>query len=155
MSMPGPSLGCFPLHHPSQSFLESAQPAMRSLDDLQHRAMEEFSKVLSFFGEDSKMTTSEAFFGIFAEFMSKFEVSCIFQRQSEKGFLAAAASSKMDIFPTPNKFEAGARCRGGHSAVLPTSPDSLLFALSPQRALTDVQVGDSQRSPRMTSPLAW
>eukprot|EP00076_Gallus_gallus_P045457 XP_025010995.1 delphilin isoform X1 [Gallus gallus] len=78
------------------SFLESAQPAMRSLDDLQHRAMEEFSKVLSFFGEDSKMTTSEAFFGIFAEFMSKFE-----------------------------------------------------------RALTDVQVGDSQRSPRMTSPLAW
>ncbi|NXP72313.1 GRD2I protein, partial [Ramphastos sulfuratus] len=78
------------------SFLESAQPAVRSLDDLQHKAMEEFSKVLSFFGEDSKMTTSEAFFGIFAEFMSKFE-----------------------------------------------------------RALSDVQVGESQRSPRMTSPLAW
>ncbi|NXM31027.1 GRD2I protein, partial [Oxyruncus cristatus] len=78
------------------SFLESAQPAMRSLDDLQHKAMDEFSKVLSFFGEDSKMTTSEAFFGIFAEFMSKFE-----------------------------------------------------------RALSDVQVGESQRSPRMTSPLAW
>ncbi|XP_030916937.1 delphilin [Geospiza fortis] len=78
------------------TFLESAQPAMRSLDDLQHKAMEEFSKVLSFFGEDSKMTTSEAFFGIFAEFMSKFE-----------------------------------------------------------RALSDVQVGESQRSPRMTSPLAW
>ncbi|XP_049647018.1 delphilin isoform X3 [Accipiter gentilis] len=78
------------------SFLESAQPAIRSLDDLQHKAMEEFSKVLSFFGEDSKMTTSEAFFGIFAEFISKFE-----------------------------------------------------------RALSDVQVGESQRSPRMTSPLAW
>ncbi|KFO95556.1 Delphilin, partial [Calypte anna] len=78
------------------SFLESAQPAMRSLDDLQHKAMEEFSKVLSFFGEDSKMTTSEAFFGIFAEFMSKFE-----------------------------------------------------------RALSDVQGGENQRSPRMTSPLAW
>ncbi|XP_027668244.2 delphilin isoform X3 [Falco cherrug] len=78
------------------SFLESAQPAMRSLDDLQHKAMEEFGKVLSFFGEDLKMTTSEAFFGIFAEFMSKFE-----------------------------------------------------------RALSDVQVGESQRSPRMTSPLAW
>ncbi|NXO20130.1 GRD2I protein, partial [Cisticola juncidis] len=78
------------------SFLESAQPAMRSLDELQHKAMEEFSKVLSFFGEDSKMTTSEAFFGIFAEFMSKFE-----------------------------------------------------------RALSDVQGGESQRSPRMTSPLAW
>ncbi|NXA38391.1 GRD2I protein, partial [Eudromia elegans] len=78
------------------SFLESAQPAMRCLDDLQHKAMEDFSKVLSFFGEDSKATTSEAFFGIFAEFMSKFE-----------------------------------------------------------RALSDVQVGECQRSPRVTSPLAW
>uniref|UniRef100_A0A4X2LBH9 Grid2 interacting protein n=1 Tax=Vombatus ursinus TaxID=29139 RepID=A0A4X2LBH9_VOMUR len=58
------------------SFLEMAQPAVRALDTLQHKAMEEFSRVLSFFGEDSKVTTSEAFFGIFAEFMSKFEVRC-------------------------------------------------------------------------------
>ncbi|XP_065267870.1 delphilin isoform X2 [Emys orbicularis] len=78
------------------SFLESAHPTTKSLDDLQHKAMEEFSKVLSFFGEDSKVTTSESFFGIFAEFMSKFE-----------------------------------------------------------RALSDVQACESQRSPRMTSPLAW
>jgi len=34
-------------------------------------------------------------------------------------------------------------------------PQLLLFALSLQRALSDVQVGESQRSPRMTSPLAW
>ncbi|XP_048723652.1 delphilin isoform X2 [Caretta caretta] len=78
------------------SFLESAHPTRQSLDDLQHKAMEEFGKVLSFFGEDSKETTSESFFGIFAEFMSKFE-----------------------------------------------------------RALSDVQACESQRSPRMTSPLAW
>ncbi|XP_034640126.1 delphilin isoform X3 [Trachemys scripta elegans] len=78
------------------SFLESAHPTIKSLDGLQHKAMEEFSKVLSFFGEDSKVTTSESFFGIFAEFMSKFE-----------------------------------------------------------RALSDVQACESQRSPRMTSPLAW
>ncbi|XP_025045801.2 delphilin isoform X1 [Pelodiscus sinensis] len=78
------------------SFLESAHPTVQSLDDLQHKAMEEFGKVLSFFGEDSKVTTSESFFGIFAEFMSKFE-----------------------------------------------------------RALGDVQACESQRSPRMTSPLAW
>ncbi|KAG6925517.1 Grid2 interacting protein [Chelydra serpentina] len=77
-------------------FLESAHPTIQSLDDLQHKAMEEFGKVLSFFGEDSKVTTSESFFGIFAEFMSKFE-----------------------------------------------------------RALSDVQACESQRSPRMTSPLAW
>uniref|UniRef100_A0A670Y170 Grid2 interacting protein n=1 Tax=Pseudonaja textilis TaxID=8673 RepID=A0A670Y170_PSETE len=57
------------------AFLESADPTVQSLDDLQHKAMEEFRKVLSFFGEDSKATTSEDFFGIFAEFMSKFEVS--------------------------------------------------------------------------------
>ncbi|XP_048351534.1 delphilin isoform X2 [Sphaerodactylus townsendi] len=55
------------------AFLESARPVIRSLADLQHKAMEEFGKVLSFFGEDSKVTTSEAFFGIFAEFMRKFE----------------------------------------------------------------------------------
>lgn len=57
-----------------QSFLEMAQPVLRALDGLQQEAMEELGKALAFFGEDSKATTSEAFFGIFAEFMSKFEV---------------------------------------------------------------------------------
>ncbi len=37
--------------------------------------MDEFHKVASYFGEDSKATTTETFFGIFAEFISKFEVS--------------------------------------------------------------------------------
>lgn len=37
--------------------------------------MDEFAKVASYFGEDSKATTTEAFFGIFAEFISKFGVS--------------------------------------------------------------------------------
>lgn len=45
------------------------------MDGLQREAMEELGKALAFFGEDSKATTSEAFFGIFSEFMSKFEVS--------------------------------------------------------------------------------
>lgn len=58
-----------------QSFLETAQPVLRALDGLQREAMEELGRALAFFGEDSKATTSEAFFGIFAEFMSKFEVS--------------------------------------------------------------------------------
>ncbi|XP_037362979.1 delphilin isoform X4 [Talpa occidentalis] len=55
------------------AFLETAQPALRALDGLQRDATEELGKALAFFGEDSKATTSEAFFGIFAEFMSKFE----------------------------------------------------------------------------------
>ncbi|XP_062820768.1 delphilin [Anolis carolinensis] len=55
------------------AFLETAHPTIQALEDLQSKAMEEFTKVLSFFGEDAKATTSEAFFGIFAEFMSKFE----------------------------------------------------------------------------------
>ncbi|KAA8581811.1 hypothetical protein FQN60_003392 [Etheostoma spectabile] len=37
------------------------------------RVMEEFSKVASYFGEDSKSANTESFFGIFAEFMCKFE----------------------------------------------------------------------------------
>uniref|UniRef100_A0A3Q3RSJ8 Glutamate receptor, ionotropic, delta 2 (Grid2) interacting protein, b n=1 Tax=Mastacembelus armatus TaxID=205130 RepID=A0A3Q3RSJ8_9TELE len=55
------------------SFLENSHPAIQSLESLQTRAMEEFSKVASYFGEDSKSTSTETFFGIFAEFMSKFE----------------------------------------------------------------------------------
>lgn len=58
-----------------QSFLENSHPAIQSLESLQNRAMEEFSKVASYFGEDGKSTRPESFFGIFAEFMSKFEVS--------------------------------------------------------------------------------
>ncbi|XP_063076974.1 delphilin [Engraulis encrasicolus] len=55
------------------SFLENSHPAVQSLESLQQRAMEEFGKVASYFGEDAKATTIEAFFGIFAEFTSKFE----------------------------------------------------------------------------------
>lgn len=47
------------------------------MESLQARAMEEFSKVASYFGEDGKSTRTEAFFGIFTEFISKFEVSFI------------------------------------------------------------------------------
>ncbi|MBN3303889.1 GRD2I protein, partial [Amia calva] len=55
-------------------YLENTHPAIQSLESLQQRAMDEFSKVASFFGEDSKATSTEAFFGIFAEFIAKFEV---------------------------------------------------------------------------------
>ncbi|XP_044308465.1 delphilin [Varanus komodoensis] len=78
------------------AFLASARPSIEALRELEHRAMDEFGRVLSFFGEDPKVTTSEAFFGIFAEFMSKFE-----------------------------------------------------------RAFSDVQAGEAQRSPHATPPLAW
>uniref|UniRef100_A0A8C2X1N2 Glutamate receptor, ionotropic, delta 2 (Grid2) interacting protein, b n=1 Tax=Cyclopterus lumpus TaxID=8103 RepID=A0A8C2X1N2_CYCLU len=57
------------------SFLENSHPAIQSLESLQTQAMEEFSKVASFFGEDSKSANTESFFGIFAEFVCKFEVS--------------------------------------------------------------------------------
>lgn len=57
-----------------QSFLENSHPAIQSLESLQTRAMEEFSKVASYFGEDGKSSRTEAFFGIFADFISKFEV---------------------------------------------------------------------------------
>uniref|UniRef100_A0A4W5MXB5 Grid2 interacting protein n=1 Tax=Hucho hucho TaxID=62062 RepID=A0A4W5MXB5_9TELE len=54
-------------------FLENIHPALQSLESLQQRAMEEWSKTASFFGEDSQATNTEAFFGIFAEFLAKFE----------------------------------------------------------------------------------
>ncbi|KAM4531125.1 delphilin [Odontesthes bonariensis] len=55
------------------NFLENSHPAIQSLESLQQRAMEEFSKTASFFGEDGKATNTEAFFCIFAEFTKKFE----------------------------------------------------------------------------------
>lgn len=57
-----------------QNFLENSHPAIQSLESLQQRAMDEFSKTASFFGEDGKSTNTEAFFGIFADFMGHFEV---------------------------------------------------------------------------------
>ncbi|XP_029432104.1 delphilin isoform X2 [Rhinatrema bivittatum] len=54
-------------------FLEKTFPVTQSLDTLQHKAMDEFTKASSFFGEDPNLTTTEAFFGIFAEFKTKFE----------------------------------------------------------------------------------
>ncbi|CAK6964781.1 delphilin [Scomber scombrus] len=81
------------------NYLENSHPAVQSLESLQQRAMEEFSKTASYFGEDGKTANTEAFFGIFSEFINKFE-----------------------------------------------------------RALSDQQVADNQkspRSPRMASPLAW
>ncbi|KAI1883937.1 hypothetical protein AGOR_G00221220 [Albula goreensis] len=54
-------------------YLENTHPVVQSLESLQQRAMDEFSKASSFFGEDSKATTTESFFGIFTEFISKFE----------------------------------------------------------------------------------
>uniref|UniRef100_A0A3Q1FVS5 Glutamate receptor, ionotropic, delta 2 (Grid2) interacting protein, a n=1 Tax=Acanthochromis polyacanthus TaxID=80966 RepID=A0A3Q1FVS5_9TELE len=55
------------------NFLENSHPAVQSLESLQQRSMEEFSKTASYFGEDGKSTNTEAFFGIFSEFIGKFE----------------------------------------------------------------------------------
>uniref|UniRef100_H3DKW6 Grid2 interacting protein n=1 Tax=Tetraodon nigroviridis TaxID=99883 RepID=H3DKW6_TETNG len=55
------------------NFLENTHPGLQSLESLQQRALEEFNKTASYFGEDGKATNTEAFFGIFSEFISKFE----------------------------------------------------------------------------------
>ncbi|XP_033999091.1 delphilin [Trematomus bernacchii] len=55
------------------NFLENSHPALQSLESLQQRAMEEFSKTASYFGEDGQSTNTEAFFGIFADFLIKFQ----------------------------------------------------------------------------------
>uniref|UniRef100_A0A3Q2Y879 Grid2 interacting protein n=1 Tax=Hippocampus comes TaxID=109280 RepID=A0A3Q2Y879_HIPCM len=55
------------------TFLENSHPAVQSLESLQQSSLEEFSRTASYFGEDGKSTNTEAFFGIFAEFINKFE----------------------------------------------------------------------------------
>lgn len=65
------------------NFLENSHPALQSLESLQQRSMEEFAKTSSYFGEDSKATSTEAFFGIFAEFINKFERALSDQQSAE------------------------------------------------------------------------
>lgn len=137
---------------------------LRALDGLQREAMEELGKALAFFGEDSKATTSEAFFGIFAEFMSKFEVSPggrPWERAGPevkgRGILCEAGGGKGALVkdtPPPGR---GHRCppgpwaRGAGTADL--APPHVL--LRPQRALGDLQAAEGPRSSGMVSPLAW
>ncbi|CAL8272465.1 unnamed protein product [Lota lota] len=65
------------------NFLENSHPALQSLESLQQRSMEEFARTSSYFGEDSKATNTEAFFGIFSEFLSKFERALSDQQTGE------------------------------------------------------------------------
>ncbi|XP_077388922.1 delphilin isoform X1 [Festucalex cinctus] len=65
------------------TFLENSHPAVQSLESLQQSSLEEFSRTASYFGEDGKSTNTEAFFGIFAEFMSKFERALNDQQAAE------------------------------------------------------------------------
>nr|XP_008536160.1 PREDICTED: delphilin [Equus przewalskii] len=98
------------------SFLETAQPVLRALDGLQREAMEELGKALAFFGEDSKATTSEAFFGIFAEFMSKFEVSLATSAGELRPPARGGAGLARALLPAPS---AGARGGADPEAGLP------------------------------------
>lgn len=75
---------------------------LRALDGLQREAMDELGKALAFFGEDSKATTSEAFFGIFAEFMSKFEVSHV-ERPLRRGQSQRSNEAAGGPLPKPRK----------------------------------------------------
>nr|XP_061805768.1 delphilin [Nerophis lumbriciformis] len=66
------------------TFLENSHPSVQSLESLQQSSMEEFSATASYFGEDGKSTDTEAFFGIFAEFIDKFERVLSDQQAAEK-----------------------------------------------------------------------
>ncbi|XP_061701064.1 delphilin isoform X2 [Syngnathoides biaculeatus] len=55
------------------TFLENSHPAVQSLESLQQSSMEEFSRTASYFGEDGKSASVDVFFGIFAQFIDKFE----------------------------------------------------------------------------------
>lgn len=82
-----------------QSFLENSHPAIQSMESLQARAMEEFCKVASYFGEDGKSTRTEVFFAIFTEFISKFEVSFIRTANLKENICISCCRSS--VFPLP------------------------------------------------------
>jgi hypothetical protein len=130
--------------------------------------MEELSKALAFFGEDSQATTSEAFFGIFAEFMSKFEVSHGGDLKCSLGDHTRAFSLKsnwervpvndMSSFPDGEGLQAQcwwSRMGRGNRKGAATLTTPLPCVPITQRALSDLQAGEGPRSSGMISPLAW
>lgn len=56
-------------------FVSHASDEMQVLFSLHAGAVEEFHRVVQYFGENPKDMTSVEFFSIFGEFLAKFEVS--------------------------------------------------------------------------------
>ncbi|ESO84151.1 hypothetical protein LOTGIDRAFT_155476 [Lottia gigantea] len=56
-----------------EHFIAEASDELQSLFRLQHGTMEEFSELVQYFGEDPKKMDTGDLFGIFADFVSKFE----------------------------------------------------------------------------------
>lgn len=76
------------------------------MESLQARAMEEFFKVASYFGENGKSTRTEAFFGIFTEFISKFEVSFFLELHIFYKSLSVFINyRRLWVFPLPESSE--------------------------------------------------
>ena len=57
-----------------QHFIAEASDDVQSILRLQATAMDEFHAVTAYFGEDSKKLGTSEFFGIFSDFLVKFEV---------------------------------------------------------------------------------
>jgi hypothetical protein len=58
-----------------QHFISSASDEIQSLFSLQANTSTQLQQVIQYFGEDPKRINSSEFFGVFAEFITKFEVS--------------------------------------------------------------------------------
>ncbi|CAG2203100.1 Delphilin [Mytilus edulis] len=58
-----------------QHFISEASDEVQALFRLQANAMEDFHHVVQYFGEDPKNITTTEFFGIFADFIIKFEIN--------------------------------------------------------------------------------
>ena len=66
---------CLNIPYRTQHFIGHASDEIQSLFRLNASTMEEFHNVVQYFGEDAKKITTTDLFGVFAEFITKFEVS--------------------------------------------------------------------------------
>ena len=60
-----------------QHFMSHASDELQGLFSLHANTLQVFTAMVQYFGEDPKLITTCDMFGIFAEFMNKFEVSGI------------------------------------------------------------------------------
>lgn len=56
-------------------FISQASDEIQGLFRLNANTMEEFQTTVQYFGEDSKQITTTELFGVFADFITKFEVN--------------------------------------------------------------------------------
>jgi len=83
-------------------FISQASDEIQGLFRLNANTMEEFQATVQYFGEDSKKVTTTELFGVFADFITKFEVSLL---RTIPATVKISLGTHIDLIIYFNKFQ--------------------------------------------------